>query len=121
MRRPGFRAAEVEAWQSPEQEPVRRESLFMRFANSMVIDFDKWRNRVGYDLDALRIASPTEKDSIERMLIRLGVNDWRDVEALAMFKTPRSEAALLTAMRNPSLRDAVLYFAPELAAKDKLN
>jgi hypothetical protein len=82
----------------------------------MVMDFDKWHDGIGYDLDALRAMSPAEKKSTETMLIRRGARDWRDIEALACFDTPEARAAIKAAMNNPNpdVRNAVTRCAPEL-------
>ena len=87
-----------------------------RFERSMVLDFDKWHDGVGYDLNTLRAMSPAELKTTEAMLIRRGVDDWRDVEALACFNTPAAHAALRAAMNhaNPEVRHAVTRHAPEL-------
>lgn len=112
-------AANCENWQRLSIEPAepKRENVFVRFARSMVIDFEKWQNGIGYDLALLRDATPQERNDIERLLIHLGVNDWRDVEALAALATPRAKRALRTALQKPDLSNAIVYYAPELAPK----
>ena len=86
----------------------------MRFARSM-IDIRRWQNAVGYDLELIQEGSAEDRNAIEQMLIRLGINNWRDVEALATLATSRAAEALRAAVKNPDLRSAVLYYAPELA------
>jgi hypothetical protein len=87
-----------------------------RFERSMVIDFEKWHDGVGYDLEALREMSRAELAAIEAMLLARGMNDWRDVEALAQFKTSAAHAALRAAMKHPNaeVRNAVMRYAPDL-------
>jgi hypothetical protein len=98
---------------------AEHDSIPMRFARSMIIDLDKWRNAIGYDLELIREATMQERNAIERLLLGLGVNDWRDVEALAALATSRAKEALLSAFKNPQLRGAVAYYAPALVAQTK--
>lgn len=90
-----------------------------RFERSMIIDYEKWHDGIGYDLEALAALSPSERKSVEAMLIANGMRDWRDVEALATFDTPASRAVLRAAMRHsdPEIRNAVLRHAPQLVSE----
>lgn len=87
-----------------------------RFERSMVVDYEKWHDGIGYDLEVLRAATPDERKQIEDLLVARGASDWRDVEALASLDTPRAQAALRTASRTGSreIRLAVVSHAPEL-------
>ncbi|MCK5744939.1 MAG: hypothetical protein KAH44_01945, partial [Oricola sp.] len=91
-----------------------------RFRASMIIDYEKWHDGIGYDLDALTAAGPEERDAIERLLLEQGVRGWRDVEALARFETPAARAALNAAAKqgDAETRMAVARYAPDLLAKD---
>lgn len=91
-----------------------------RFERSMAIDYEKWHDGIGYDLEALRAASPAERDAIELMLLRRSPLDWRDIEALAALDTARARDALRAAMRvgDAELRSAVLRHAPALIPDD---
>jgi hypothetical protein len=59
----------------------------------MEIDFEKWHDGLGYDLDALRLASQNERIVIERMLIHHSPRDccntilfvWKSKRALRDF------------------------------------
>jgi hypothetical protein len=86
----------------------------------MVLDYDKWHDGVGYDLDALREASPAERGVIESMLLRRSPLEWRDVEALALLDTPRAREALRAAMQNgdAEVRAAVTRAAPHLVSQE---
>jgi HEAT repeat protein len=97
------------------------ESLVERFRRSMVMDFDKWHDGVGYDLDALGTAGDAERKAIEDMLIEHGVDDWRVVEALALLDTPRAQAALRSALKSHDLtvRLAIIEHAPHLAPDEE--
>ena len=66
------------------------------FLDSMVMDFDKWHDGIGYDLEVLGRLGPEERDSIEELLIKnlKEAGDWRDVEALVALGTPSARAAV---------------------------
>lgn len=89
-----------------------------RFARSMEIDYEKWHDGIGYDLEVLRAAPPADRAAIERLLLARGTKDWRDVEALAALDTPAAQAALRKALRSPDheVRTAVHEYAPELVS-----
>ncbi len=70
--------------------------LLDQFRASMVVDYDKWREGIGYALDLLPQMTPRERHKIEGELIQklLRDGDWRDLEALAVIDTPASRAAI---------------------------
>ncbi len=96
------------------------QTLVQRFRSSMVMDFEKWHDGIGYDLEALREMSPAERKQIQALLIGRGLKDWRDVEALACFDTPEAHATLKTGLSSddPEVRNAVTRYAPELVSAD---
>src|SRR5262245_46176842 len=81
------------------------------FRRSMTIDYEKWHDGVGYDLDALKGLDPAEIDEIEAILIEHLNNpgDWRDVEALHTLGTPRAMKVLHAARQHrvPDVRSRV--------------
>jgi hypothetical protein len=82
----------------------------------MNIDYEKWHDGIGYDLEALKEANNKERKAIERILVNRNPPDWRDIEALAILNTPGARSALKAAVlggRN-EVNMAVLRFAPEL-------
>lgn len=85
-----------------------------RFQQSMVMDHEKWHDGIGYDLDILRGASPGDRASIEQILLARGIQDWRDVQALAALDSPRAQALLREALAHGSaeIQAAVLAHAP---------
>jgi hypothetical protein len=89
-----------------------------RFERSMAIDYEKWHDGIGYDLDILRSASEAERRQIENLLLARATKDWRDVEALAALDTPRANEALRAALRHPNaeIRLAVVRCAPQLVS-----
>ncbi len=70
---------------------------YQQFIDSMTIDFDKWHDGVGYDLQALSRLGADDQLPIETLLIGKlrGDGDWRDVEALASLPTPSALAAVV--------------------------
>lgn len=93
-------------------------SPLQRFQKSMEIDYEKWHDGIGYDIDAIGLASPTEREAIERLLIQHSPRDWRDIEALARINTKSAQETIRNAIKdhNPSVRVAVTRFAPNLVA-----
>jgi hypothetical protein len=59
------------------------------FIDSMFMNFDRWHDVIGYDLEALKRMEPEERASIEELLIEnlQEAGDWRDVDALAALGT----------------------------------
>jgi hypothetical protein len=112
---------------SPEERIIRAKampdpnSVLARFKASMIIDYDKWHDGIGYDLDLLAQASPDELRSIEDMLINRSNSDWRDVEALAALNTNRAKEALKQAFNagSSAVQMAVHSYAPEVMTKQQ--
>ena len=91
-------------------------TLLERFERSMIIDYDKWHDGIGYDLEVLRAMSPREQSEVESLLVRRGMRDWRDVQALAEIDSPTARAVIKSAMNDSSaeIRNAVTQYAPQL-------
>lgn len=104
----------------PRMDEIRAaavpDSPLGRFEHSLHIDYGKWRDGIGYDLDAIQEASPEERAAIEVRLLQQGVQNWRVVEALAALDTPGALAALTQAKksRNQDVAMAVAQYAPQL-------
>jgi hypothetical protein len=96
------------------------ESPLSRFVNSMEIDYEKWHDGIGYDLEALKEATIREREAIESILLDKKSRDWRDIEALAILNTPRARSTILRALLgdNNEVNMAVLRFAPELVSNE---
>jgi hypothetical protein len=92
-----------------------------RFEKSMEINYEKWHDGIGYDLDALKLASQTERFAIEQMLIKHSPRDWRDIQALAQIDTKRARETIRNALKdsNPSVRVAVTRYAPNLVTNSE--
>jgi hypothetical protein len=97
------------------------DSPICRFQRSMNIDFEKWHDGIGYDLDALREASSEERSSIEHLLVNRRPLDWRDIESLALLDTPGARKALMEAMSEPNseVQLAVIRFSPHLISREE--
>jgi len=88
-----------------------------RFVRSLFIDYEKWHDGVGFDLDALREVTPTERAVAESRLD--ATHDWRDVEALAVLAelgSASAERSLRDALKSGSqeIRLAIMKHAPHL-------
>jgi hypothetical protein len=96
-------------------------TAFQRFINSMEIDFEKWHDGIGYDIEALKTTSPQELNIIERLLITHNPRDWRDIEALAQINTKTARKAIKKEIKNPNpaIRTAVTRYAPELVTDNE--
>lgn len=103
LRHPGLdhdRSGDADAWQ--------------RFAHSKQIDYDRWKEGTGYDLEALASLSAESQRLVERQLTP--PSGWRDVEALAALDTPTAQETLRRAVHagDIEVRLAVLSRAPAL-------
>jgi hypothetical protein len=67
---------------------------FRKFEASLVMDYDKWHDGIGYDLDALRQLEGDELEAAERLLRGVTDGEWRVAEALAVLKSESAEASL---------------------------
>ncbi|MCB1123457.1 MAG: hypothetical protein KJT03_18030, partial [Verrucomicrobiae bacterium] len=92
-----------------------------RFKASMVMDFERWHDGIGYDLELLKSASPEELAEIEAILLAQPVDDWRDVEALAALNTPETRAYLIKSLETGDFRiaNAISNYAPNLVNDGK--
>jgi hypothetical protein len=106
----------------PDMDAIRaQDTAVARFMRSMEIDYGKWHDGVGYDIDVIRQAKPDERAEIEELLLSRPIADWRDVEALAAIDSPGTRAALEKTFRhgNHELRSAVIDHAPQLVSDDR--
>mgnify|MGYP000470565047 CR=1 FL=1 len=102
--------------EKPEEDNPRSLTPLQRFEASMQIGFEEWHDGIGYDIESIRIASQTERDTIEQILINHSPRDWRDIEALAEIHTKCARETIKEAIKdpNPVVRLAVTRFAPQL-------
>jgi len=92
------------------------DSPLSRFKHSMIMDYEKWHDGIGYDLMALKELSAGERRIIEDILINKKPLDWRDVEALAVLDSPLARKVLKAAASesDPEVRMAVVCYAPNM-------
>lgn len=102
------------------QAPTVPTSHYGRFVASMNIDYEKWREGIGYDLDAIREAGEADRSRIEDLLVGRGGSTWRDVAALAALGTKRAMTTLRQALATGSseVQMAVMNSAPDLVDHD---
>ena len=110
-----IRAAHEPKPNRPQSITSDPDSIPGRFERSMAIDYEKWHDGIGYDLDAIAAATPREREAIEAILLRRGIRDWRDVEALEALDTPAAQSALRDAAThsNSEIRMAITRYAPQ--------
>jgi hypothetical protein len=91
-----------------------------RFLSSMVIDYEKWHDGIGYDLDMLKQLSEKDLKTAEDVLIHHSPRDWRDIEALAHIESPTARKVVVDALKSNDAmirRTAMDYAGDELDAK----
>ena len=88
--------------------------LVDRFVASMVMDFDKWHDGIGYDVELIDEMSADERKAVEQKLISK-LDDWRDLEALDRLGTPAAHAAIEKARQssNAELRLKAQDYGPD--------
>jgi hypothetical protein len=106
---------------TPEEGNTSSPTPLQRFEASMKIGFEEWHDGIGYDIEAIRIASQREREAIEQVLINHSPRDWRDIEALAEINTNSARYTIKEAIKdpNPVVRVAVARFAPDLATDNE--
>ena len=89
-----------------------------RFVASMEGIGNNWRDGIGYDVRLLKSAMPHEIAVIESLLLIHGVNDWRDVEALAAIDSEGARKRLREALKDgvPLITFAIAQHAPDLVS-----
>lgn len=77
-----------------------------KFEASMVIDYEKWHDGIGYDLEALAQMSGPERAAVAKELssrVASRRGEWRDLEALAALKTDDAKEALREGLKTRDL------------------
>ena len=95
-------------------------SAFERFMASTEIDYERWREGEGYDLEALRGLEPDERFRVEHWLLARAGQDWRDLEALLAVGSDAARAAVVDQLRHGKLEQR-LQAARLLAADPALD
>jgi hypothetical protein len=78
------------------------------------IDYEKWHEGIGYDLDALAALDGDERAEAERWLLARAGNDWRDLEGLLALGSPAARDAVIDQLRHGKLAQR-LHAARRLA------
>jgi hypothetical protein len=93
--------------------------LVDRFEQSLEMTVDKWRDGEGYDLAAIRAASPAARERIEDLLLPRPVT-WREVEALNELATPKAIERIHHTLGKGDLeqRIGVLVHAPDITTDE---
>jgi hypothetical protein len=76
---------------------------YRRFLASTEIDYERWKEGEGYDLEALRASEPDEQFRAEHWLRGRADEDWRDLEALLALGTETGRAAVVDELRTGKL------------------
>jgi hypothetical protein len=94
--------------------------LLQQFADSMNIDYEKWHDGVGYEVNLLSQMSQSELESVEELLLSRGIHDWRDLEALHVLGSDRAWNAVLAARTgaSPELRLYAMKYGPPPTESD---
>ncbi len=79
------------------------------FRKSMEMNYEKWHDGVGYDLDALRQVPVEDHAALYSCLVP--PQGWRDVEALAAMHTTHADDALRTAATESPINEVRLWVA----------
>jgi len=74
-----------------------------RFLDSMQMNYDRWHDGVGYDLQALDEMSPSDKDDVTDILSTDLSEPWRAFEALAHINSPKALSIIYRNLNHPSL------------------
>jgi hypothetical protein len=80
----------------------------------MEMNFDKWHDGIGYDLEALDEMTSKDRDNVVELLLNFNqLNAWRNFEALNHLDTPKALTAINNGLRHPSfeVRIAASRFA----------
>jgi hypothetical protein len=94
---------------------------YQRFLDSMPMNLERWRDGIGYDLEAIDGCTEDERASIETLLLSRPNDDWRDIEALAKLGSPRAIERLRRLAEEGPLAQAleVIARAPELVDAER--
>lgn len=98
-------------------KPPPQSAAYTKFIASMEMNYEKWHDGEGYDLEALAALEGKERGEVEQLL--RGRQDWRDQEALAVLASPTAFKALEANLRSPKAATR-LAAAAELHERGRL-
>jgi hypothetical protein len=93
---------------------------FSKFVSSLELDYERWHDGDGYDLDALAGIDKSERGDVVHLLAQREAT-WREIEALETIDIPPAFMAIKRALRDSDSIDTRLAAAESLAKLDKLD
>ena len=93
---------------------------FSRFMSSLELDFDRWHDGEGFDLEALANIDQSERGDVVWELARREAT-WREIEALEQIDIPPAFMAIKRALRDSESIDTRLAAAEALHRLEKLD
>ena len=97
-----------------------RSEAYSRFLSSLELDFDRWHDGEGYDLEALAGIDDSERGDVVSELARRAPT-WREIEALEAIDIPPAFMAIKRALRDGQSIDTRLAAAESLHRLGKLD
>jgi hypothetical protein len=82
---------------------AKRKEARKRFIDSMEMNYEKWHDGIGYDLNAVDEMTQEDRDSIVEMLSANLDEPWRVFEVLDHINTPKAIATINRALTHSSL------------------
>jgi len=97
--------------------------LLDRFADSLVMNHERWHDGTGYALELLDEANAEERAAIESLILSRAVRDWRDIEALAVLDSPAARQRLREVYESgdAGLRLALVMYAAEQFSEEEAS
>ncbi|HEV7721941.1 MAG TPA: hypothetical protein VGO60_11675 [Iamia sp.] len=95
-----------------------------RFEDSLALDFERWHDGIGIDLDALAALEGAERERAEARLLGAPALTWREVQGLAVLDTAAARAALRGVLAEGDDREtqlAVVRHAPGVLGPGELD
>ena len=93
---------------------------YSKFMASLELDYDRWHDGEGFDLEALANIDQSERGDVVWELARRDAT-WREIEALEQIDIPPAFMAIKRALRDSEWIDTRLAAAEALARLEKLE
>ena len=97
-----------------------RSDAYSRFISSLELDYDRWHDGNGYDLEALAGIDATERGDVVHLLAQRDAT-WREIEALETIDIPPAFMVINRALRDSESIDTRLAAAKALDNLGKLG
>lgn len=95
--------------------PRNATPAYTRFKQSMMIDYDAWKEGTPYDIAALADISEEERGLLTDEICEKSSLDWRDVEALRALATPKAVKRVGVAAEKQADGGGIEAFMDEVA------